>query len=83
LEPVPASPRKCSLEMFVANRDAPIAIHPTFRPARKYCVELLARFRKYEPMAMTVTKYTAMMMRSTAESACMWKTFRFREDGMD
>jgi hypothetical protein len=33
--PEPARPMKCSLEMLEANRDAPMATHPTFLPARK------------------------------------------------
>ena len=35
LAPEPASPMKCSLEMFDAKSDAPTAIHPTLRSARK------------------------------------------------
>ena len=35
LAPDPASPMKCSLEMFDANNDAPTATHPTLRSARK------------------------------------------------
>ena len=35
LAPEPASPMKCSLEMFDAKSDAPTATHPTLRSARK------------------------------------------------
>jgi len=31
----PTKPIKCSLDIFEANKDAPIAIHPTLRPAKK------------------------------------------------
>ena len=35
LAPDPARPMKCSVEMFEASSDAPIAIQPTLRSARK------------------------------------------------
>lgn len=44
--PLPASPMKCSLDMFVANSDAPTANKPTLFPAKKY-FEALRPFREW------------------------------------
>jgi hypothetical protein len=46
LAPDPARPMKCSLEMFVAKSEAPIATHPTLRSARKYPRLVFARRKK-------------------------------------
>lgn len=34
--PAPAKPTKCSLPIFEAKSDAPIANHPKLRPPKKY-----------------------------------------------
>ena len=57
-EPAPANPTKCSLDILVANNDAPIANHPKFLPARKYSfIELSLCLETEKPIINTIKKY--------------------------